>query len=190
MKRIIIPKKASIDEFSRDCEAEPVFNQLPRLTRPSSFYLVPLDLRQSVGMRVIAGAVGMACTGILLLAAYLSPDPRGLGTHEPLGIGPCLIPITTGYPCPTCGMTTAFAYAVRGRWISSFDAQPAGLILATVITLVGILGMLGAIRGRTWRPDPSVLSTNRLAVMAVAVCLLGWSYKVASGRLAGTLPLW
>ena len=151
---------------------------------------VPLDLRQREWMRVFAGLVALACAFVLLLAAYLKPDARGFGTHEPLGLGPCLVPITTGYPCPTCGMTTACAYAVRGQWIRSFQAQPAGFVLALAAPVVGALGALGSIHGRTWRPNPVVFSTNRLAFLAIALWLLGWGYKVASGRLNGTLPLW
>ncbi len=68
--------------------------------------------------------------GLLVLARKLEPDPSGFGTHTQLGLRPCSFMTTTGRPCPTCGMTTAFAWVARGRFDRSWQANPAGCILA------------------------------------------------------------
>jgi hypothetical protein len=76
----------------------------------------------------LAAAAGLA--GLLGLARVLEPDPRGFGTHEQLGLRPCAFATLTGRLCPTCGMTTAFAWFVRGRIDRSWEANPAGCLFA------------------------------------------------------------
>jgi len=87
-------------------------------------------------------------------------------------------------------MTTAFACTVRGRWISAFLAQPAGLFLALATCLVAFFAGNAALTGHSWQPNPRIWSFNRIAILAVASWLLGWGVKVAIGRLSGTLPVW
>lgn len=153
-------------------------------------WIVAWTLGETLRNRLGAAGASLACLVLLAFAARLHPNESGLGTHEQVGLGPCLAPILTGYPCPTCGMTTAVAHAVRGQWIMGFQAQPAGLALAITVAAVALMGGWGAITGRTWRLNPLIFSLDRMAVAAVAIWLLGWGYKVASGQLNGTLPLW
>jgi hypothetical protein len=60
----------------------------------------------------------------------LVPDPRGYGTHTQLGLLPCSFLTMTGRLCPTCGMTTSFAWMTRGNLVRSWQANPAGCLLA------------------------------------------------------------
>jgi hypothetical protein len=76
----------------------------------------------------LAAAAGLA--GILVLARLLVPDPRGFGTHTQLGLRPCGFLTMTGRLCPTCGMTTSFAWMTRGEIVRSWQANPAGCMLA------------------------------------------------------------
>src|SRR5207245_5612921 len=72
------------------------------------------------------------------LAKTLEPDPRGFGTHVQLGLRPCAFVSLTGRLCPTCGMTTAFAWFMRGRIDRSWQANPAGCLFALLsIPLMG-----------------------------------------------------
>jgi Protein of unknown function (DUF2752) len=77
---------------------------------------------------LLAAAAGVA--GILLLARTLVPDPRGFGTHTQVGLMPCSFLMITGRLCPTCGMTTSFAWMTRGNVVRSWKANPAGCVLA------------------------------------------------------------
>ena len=71
------------------------------------------------------------CLAILLLAAYLRPSPSGMGTHQQgLGLPACNFLRTTGLPCPSCGMTTSFAWFAKGNLLASAYVQPMGTILA------------------------------------------------------------
>ncbi len=77
---------------------------------------------------LLVAAAGLA--GLLGLAKRLEPDPRGFGTHTQLGLRPCAFATVTGRLCPTCGMTTSFAWLVRGRIDRSWQANPAGCLFA------------------------------------------------------------
>jgi hypothetical protein len=74
--------------------------------------------------------------GLLGVARWLEPDARGYGTHTQLGLGPCAFAAMTGRPCPTCGMTTAFAWFARGSFGASWRASPAGCLIALLIVPV------------------------------------------------------
>lgn len=138
--------------------------------------------------RLWAALVFSGCAALLGTAAYLEPDAAGYGTHRQLGFGKCGMLVTTGLPCPTCGMTTAYAYTVRGRLISAFVAQPAGflLALATIVAAVGSVRVIvtGRFRPR-WMP---ILTPYRLFFGLLIFFVGGWAFKIVYGLLTGALP--
>src|SRR4051794_7336480 len=75
-----------------------------------------LTLTRKARWGLLAAALGVLA--VLGVARCLRPDPKGYGTHQQLGLLPCGFRAITGLGCPSCGMTTAFAWFVRGR----FDA--------------------------------------------------------------------
>ncbi|NOX60289.1 MAG: DUF2752 domain-containing protein, partial [Planctomycetes bacterium] len=91
-------------------------------TEQHSHPLGPLIYRtpvqQNAGFRAKAIMVLLAAGAIIGTAGFVTPDPKGFGTHEQLGQQRCSWPRQYAIPCPTCGMTTAFAYVVRGRMLS------------------------------------------------------------------------
>src|SRR5215213_9507823 len=91
-------------------------------------------------------ALGLAA--VLAVACWLEPDPRGFGTHTQLGLAPCAFSIMTGQRCPACGMTTAFAWFVRGRLDRSWRANPAGSLLAPACAAMIPWLLAGAAWGR------------------------------------------
>src|SRR5690606_7175979 len=82
--------------------------------------------------RLLAAGVAVACAGVLVLATQLQPSASGAGTHTGIGLQPCQFLSVTDIPCPSCGMTTSFAYFVRGNLPASLWVQPTGTILAMV----------------------------------------------------------
>ena len=138
--------------------------------------------------RALAGLILLGCLAILGLAAWLKPDPRGYGTHTQLGTGPCGALIMTGYPCPTCGMTTAFAHTVRGQWLRAFWVQPAGFALGLgTIALAGITGWT-VLSGRWPRRRVRFITPYRLFLGLLVLLLASWAFKIAVGLADGTLP--
>jgi len=129
------------------------------------------------GLRIGAAAIGIVCLALLVLAARLSPDSAGHGTHTQLGLPPCGWAVYFGKPCATCGMTTAWAYAAHGQYGRSLVTQPMGtlLCLAAATVFWGALhaactgSRLGWVVGRLARP----------AVLwgLGALVLAAWAYK-------------
>lgn len=81
------------------------------------------------------------------IAAWLTPDPRGFGTHRQLGMPPCTFLALTGVNCPHCGLTTSFSWFVRGQFYNSIRANPAGLMLASASVVILIWSIFVSIRG-------------------------------------------
>ncbi len=129
--------------------------------------------------RGVAGAVLCGCLAIVAVASRLRPDPSGFGTHQQLGGAPCLMPMMTGYPCPTCGMTTAFALAVRGRLLASLHAQPAGMLILLAVVLAAIASASVLATGKTIRVNWYRLPPARITLGVLLVLLAGWLYKIA-----------
>ena len=139
--------------------------------------------------RVIAAVVLTGCVTLLGIARSLTPDVAGLGTHLQLGIGPCSAPMLLGFPCPTCGMTTAFAHAARGALFSAFHAQPAGLALALAAAGAAVGSLCVLVSGKIWVVNWYRVDPTRLTLGLVAILLSGWMYKLAAGVMTGTLPV-
>ena len=87
-------------------------------------------------------------------ARCLVPDPRGLGTHQQLGLPPCTFRVLFGRPCPACGMTTAWANVLRGRLPPALRANVTGTLLCGLdLAAVGWLGFRScAVDGWAGRP--------------------------------------
>lgn len=168
----------------------------------SSMADIPRPRMRLIGPRVAVGrnarlawaGIAIACSAILGVAVFLEPDPKGLGTHRGLGLlfgdklfPPCSWPLVSGLPCPTCGMTTSFSNVVRGRLITAFFAQPAGMVLCFLTIGTLVYSLYVSLTGwRVW------VHWDRIGVRFLLVIGLlmmgGWAFKLAHGLLTGTLP--
>ncbi len=142
--------------------------------------------RRARGMAAIVLLGGM---GLLTAAAWVTPDGSGHGTHRQLNQPPCLAITLLGYPCPTCGMTTAFAHTVRGELGSAFLAQPAGLLLALATVTAVVLSLTVLATGRVWAVNWYRVSPLGVTIAVLAVVVAGWAFKVTLGLLSGRLPV-
>ena len=138
--------------------------------------------------RTLAAGAAVACLALLAAAAYLTPDPAGVGTQGRLGLQPCSFLQRTGLPCAACGMSTSFGHFARLDFPRSFWAQPMGLLLA-VLTCVAFWGSAYAAgTGRTAGRLLSRLPTARLLVLGAGIWIVSWGFKMALvlGDRAGT----
>ncbi len=121
-------------------------------------------------------AVGLVV--ILLLAFWLEPDPRGLGTHQQLLLFPCNFYALTGFPCPFCGITTAFAHMARGEVRDAFLAQPIGALGFAACVMFLPLAIAAAISGKNLLGALAKLRWEKLSWMLGALVLISWLFKL------------
>lgn len=74
--------------------------------------------------------------------------PRKSGSHQSLGLPPCNFQVWTDMPCPSCGMTTSFAFLVRGDLWNSVKANWVGTGLALFCAALIPWSLASACRGR------------------------------------------
>ncbi len=124
--------------------------------------------------------------GLLGLARRLEPDPRGFGTHTQLGMPPCSFLRMTGRLCPTCGMTTAFAWSVRGRVDRSWQANPAGCVLALLSVPLMVWLLVSALAN-----EPAGFSSlsRPLAIAVVAAVVLSLACWLIRLIVSPTVPV-
>ena len=107
--------------------------------------LNPHGLRPSA--RALAALIALGAATPLAIAATLTPAVQGHGTHEALGLPACGWALMAGVPCPSCGMTTAFSWAVRGDLLQSAWVQPMGFVLALAAAMTVVAGLWAAVTG-------------------------------------------
>jgi len=128
----------------------------------------------------VNGGILLAGIAVLLTAFFLTPDPRGMGTHEHLFLPPCFFHWLTQIPCPSCGLTTSFAYLAKGQWSQGFHIHPLGPPLFLVFLSVIGLALMGLLSGRPlwrWLDRPSSIW---LVSLVLLVWLTTWGIRVLS----------
>jgi hypothetical protein len=128
--------------------------------------------------RAIWLAVSTACLSVMIVAASIQPDPSGESTHAQLGLNSCQFLARTGIPCPSCGMTTSFAWFVRGNLLASFYVQPMGLALAVIVSLTFWLALYMAISAKpAWRLV-AMIPAKYWLIPAMALAVFSWGWKI------------
>ena len=131
--------------------------------------------------------LGVPCLAVLAAAAMLDPAGGGHGTHEQMGIPPCSLLSQTGWPCPSCGLTTSVTATAHGELGLAWRSQPFGLPLFVLLTAGALGGVAELVGGR------SLLHRVRPRLWWVWVLVggmaVGWGYKALTGYLAGQYPL-
>ncbi len=135
-------------------------------------------LRRPVAGRLAALAVALACGAVFGFAAALRPDPSGYGTHTQLGFGRCGFLMQTGYPCPTCGMTTSFADFAHGHLLRSAWDQPAGFVLALATAVVGVIALAAVFSGRVVQVNWYRVNPVRVVWTFVVIFFASWGFKM------------
>lgn len=144
--------------------------------RISSLPLSSTNLTRGIGVALFAPSAT-----VLGIAAWLTPDPRGFGTHTQLGLGQCTFLHFTGYPCPMCGMTTTFTLMAHARPLDALLNQPFGVVLFSVTAGAAVVGAAdvvsgSGVAGRLWRRVQR--QERAFAFALLAGMLLGWVYKI------------
>jgi hypothetical protein len=128
--------------------------------------------------RALAILLSLGSLAVLGVALSLKPSPRGIGTHLRLGLQPCQFERQTGVPCPTCGMTTSFAYFARGRILASLYVQPMGTLLAFMAAMVFWVGTYEALTGRAFHRLLQILPAGYYLWTLFGLALVAWAWKI------------
>ena len=142
----------------------------------------PAPLRATPGERAVSAVLAGVAMAVLGIAVWLHPSSDGIGTHQALGLAPCGWVVGMSLPCPTCGMTTAFAHAVRGSLWEAARVQPMGMLLAVGTASVAVVGAFVALTGSRVGHVLGARITPRVVVVLAALALAAWGYKVMAMR--------
>lgn len=135
--------------------------------------------RLGVAARMLALLGALACLAVLITAALATPNPAGVGTHaSSLRLQPCHFLLTTGIPCPGCGMTTSFAWFARGNLLASVYVQPMGSALAVLTGASVWVGLYIASTGRPVYRLFRLLPGRYYLLPLLALGLLAWGWKI------------
>lgn len=124
---------------------------------------------------IVFGAVPLVLLGT---AAFLTPNPAGLGTHQQLGLPPCSMRMLAGIRCPSCGMTTSWSRLMHGQVPGAFAANTGGVLLALASAAGGTWAVASGLRGR-WiggLPNEWIFAGVSLAIMAIT--LADWGVRL------------
>ena len=139
-------------------------------------------LRASAPLRVWQRALlllsGIALAVPLGIATQLSPSPRGMGTHQQLGLPPCSAIQLFGVRCPACGMTTSWTLMVRGRVLEAAQTNSGGAMLAVIAAVAAPWFIVSGIRGRWVFGPPHEMGTITIAIGVVVVTLVDWIVRL------------
>jgi len=138
-----------------------------------------VQMEQPWAGRLYALGIALAMVGLLVMAGALHPEANGMGTHRQLGLPRCGFELTTGLPCPTCGMTTAFALTARGRCFEALKAQVAGFVLALATVGIGLVAVASAVTARRPAFNWYRIKPDRLVFWIAAGVVVAWGLKIA-----------
>jgi hypothetical protein len=132
----------------------------------------------SLGQRLSALLISCACLALLITAARLEPSPTGIGTHTQLGLEACAFEARTGIPCPSCGMTTSFAWFARGNFAASIYNQPMGALLALLTVIAFWTGLYVSISGRPAHRLIWLIPSRYYVVSLLSWAIIAWAWKI------------
>ena len=139
-------------------------------------------------LRVIGAAVLAPSLAMLIIAWQLTPrGAKGYGTAQQLDLPPCGLLVETGYPCPSCGMTTSVSAMAHGKVLVAIKAQPFGLALFAAAVALTVLGAAQAITGRSCLGPRGPRWWWLWA--GLGGMIVGWGWVLAAGVISGKWPI-
>ncbi|MFZ4081363.1 MAG: DUF2752 domain-containing protein [Pirellula sp.] len=127
------------------------------------------------------GSLAILAAGLIFvlgIAAWLTPNPSGLGTHQQLGLPPCTSLMVLGIRCPACGMTTSWALMIEGRIPEALAANLGGSLLFVVAFLsVPLIAWIVWTGNRRAREQWGYFAlSGSLTSMFIAFVMWAWNF--------------
>lgn len=143
----------------------------------------PWSSRTALMSRAIWALLFAIPTAVVVTASMLVPNPVGHGTHTQLGLPPCGFLLFSGYPCPGCGLTTAFAYMVRLEVAGAWHANPFGIALFLCTVAFIPLAAVAFVRGWPVVATLDRIHAEKFAIGLSLLSLTAWVVRVATQLL-------
>jgi hypothetical protein len=150
----------------------------PSLSTPPDIGLSPPDGRRSFEHWAILTLAALGVIGLLVLGTFATPDERGYGTHEQLGLPSCKSIEWLGIPCPGCGVTTSISLVAHGRFGDGPRNQPLGFALAFAIPLFALWALRAHRRGRDLYVELCLPRRRTLAGWTGLIVVVAWAWKI------------
>src|ERR1051325_12205569 len=83
-----------------------------------------------------------------------------------------------GRPCPSCGMTTSFAWFARGNIVASLYVQPMGTILATLSAAAVWVGLYIGVTGKSVHRLGRQIRWMPIILTLMFLWLAAWGWKI------------
>jgi hypothetical protein len=134
--------------------------------------------RASPRQRKIAALIGLVVV-VLFLGLWLL---ERLGFDWGLIFPPCGLKMRTGWPCVTCGMTTAVRAFARGEISTAFYIQPAAAFLCSLLVLAAFFAFLIAAFGVYFSVLDRLFAELRMWHVVVGLLVIlaaGWAVTLA-----------
>jgi hypothetical protein len=131
-------------------------------------------LRATPKQRAIATAVWIAAAaffGVFAVAGHYKVD---MGYF----LGRCGLKQNTGFPCPTCGMTTATLAFAQGQILRAYSIQPAAGFLCSLLVFAAILSFSISVFGVYFRFVERFFAEVKLRYILLALLIIilsGWA---------------
>jgi hypothetical protein len=151
---------------------------VPAAVVPAIYATSPVPQKLSPAPRLGAAIIAIACVSVLAVATTITPSPAGFGTHTDMGFPACNFLAVTGLPCPSCGMTTSFAWFVRGNVLASLYVQPAGTLLAAAAGMMFWAGVYIAATGKPVYRLLARLPGPYYVIVPLAIGIAAWAWKI------------
>ena len=136
--------------------------------------------RYSRNERLGVFGLGVLLLILLVVASLLKPNAAGLGTHTQLGLPGCTMVTLLGIRCPGCGMTTSWAYAMKGDLESAIHANIGGVLLCFLAAATFPILLLLGIRGRPFATRWFTHVAISVLLIAIFISIIEWLIRLAA----------
>lgn len=101
-------------------------------------------------------------------------------------VGVCIIKSVTNIPCPSCGSTRAIIKLLQGNLLESFNTNPFGIIILTIMLVLPIWLVFDIVTKKQtlfnfyFRME-SYLKKPVIAVPLIALVIINWIWNITKG---------